>query len=53
VIRHEALVNLALAALPVNVLCPYDIQLGTGLITSVERTHPELTRGGRRGPSSS
>jgi anti-sigma regulatory factor (Ser/Thr protein kinase) len=53
VIRHEALVNLALAELPVNVLCPYDIRLGTGLIASVERTHPELTQGGRRWPSSS
>ena len=53
VIRHEALVNLALADVPVNVLCPYDIQLGTGLIAGVERTHPELTRGGRRWPSSS
>jgi anti-sigma regulatory factor (Ser/Thr protein kinase) len=54
VIRHEALVNLALAALPVNVLCPYDIQLGTGLIASVQHTHPELTHGGgRRWPSSS
>jgi anti-sigma regulatory factor (Ser/Thr protein kinase) len=53
VIRHEALVNVALAALPVNVLCPYDIRLGTGLIASVERTHPELARGGRRWPSSS
>jgi anti-sigma regulatory factor (Ser/Thr protein kinase) len=53
VIRHEALVNLALAALPVNVLCPYDIQLGTGLIAGVERTHPELSQGTRRWPSSS
>jgi anti-sigma regulatory factor (Ser/Thr protein kinase) len=53
VIRHEALVNLALAELPVNVLCPYDIQLGTELIASVERTHPELAQGGRRWPSSS
>jgi anti-sigma regulatory factor (Ser/Thr protein kinase) len=53
VIRHEALVNLALAALPVNVLCPYDIQLGTGLMASVERTHPELRQGTRRWPSSS
>jgi anti-sigma regulatory factor (Ser/Thr protein kinase) len=53
VIRHEALVNLALAELPVNVLCPYDIQLGTELIASVERTHPELDQGGRRWPSSS
>lgn len=53
VIRHEALVNLALSALPVNVLCPYDIQLGAGLIASVERTHPELSHGARRWPSSS
>jgi anti-sigma regulatory factor (Ser/Thr protein kinase) len=51
VIRHEALVNLALADVPMTVLCPYDIRLGTGLIASVERTHPELTRDGRRGPS--
>ena len=51
VIRHEALVNLALAALPVNVLCPYDVQLGTGLIASVGRTHPALIQGGRRWPS--
>ena len=53
VVRHEALVNLALAALPVTVLCPYGIQLGTELIASVQRTHPELTQGGRRWPSSS
>jgi anti-sigma regulatory factor (Ser/Thr protein kinase) len=53
VIRHEALVNLALAGLPVNVLCPYDIQLGTELIAGVEHTHPELTQSGRRWPSSS
>jgi anti-sigma regulatory factor (Ser/Thr protein kinase) len=53
VIRHEALVNLALADVPVNVLCPYDMRLETGLIASVERTHPELTQGGRRWPSSS
>lgn len=53
VIRHEALVNLALADVPVSVLCPYDMRLGTGLIASVERTHPALVRDGRRGPSSS
>jgi anti-sigma regulatory factor (Ser/Thr protein kinase) len=52
VIRHEALVNLALADVPVNVLCPYDMRLGAGLMANVERTHPELTRDGRRGPSS-
>ena len=48
VIRHEALVNLALADVPVNVLCTYDIRLGTELIANVERTHPELTQGGQR-----
>jgi anti-sigma regulatory factor (Ser/Thr protein kinase) len=53
VIRHEALVNLALDQLPVNLLCPYDLQLGTGLIASAERTHPELSQGARRWPSSS
>ena len=51
VIRHEALVNLALAELPVNVLCPYDTRLGTELIASVERTHPEFTQGSRRWPT--
>jgi anti-sigma regulatory factor (Ser/Thr protein kinase) len=53
VIRHEALVNLALADVPVSVLCPYDLRLGTGLIASVGRTHPALSRDGRRWPSSS
>jgi anti-sigma regulatory factor (Ser/Thr protein kinase) len=53
VIRHEALVNLALAGMPVSVLCPYDVRLGTELILSVERTHPALAGGGRRWPSSS
>jgi anti-sigma regulatory factor (Ser/Thr protein kinase) len=52
VIRHEALVNLALADVPLSVLCPYDMRLGAGLMASVERTHPALIRGGRRGPSS-
>jgi hypothetical protein len=51
VIRHEALVNLALAALPVHVLCPYDIQFGTGLIASVERTHPNSPRAAGAGPA--
>jgi MEDS: MEthanogen/methylotroph, DcmR Sensory domain len=50
VIRHEALVNLALANMPVSMLCPYDIRLGTELIASVERTHPALAEAGRRWP---
>lgn len=53
VIRHEALVNLALADMPVSMLCPYDVRLGTELIASVERTHPVLAEAGRRWPSSS
>ena len=53
VIRHEALVNLVLADVPVSVLCPYDMRLGTGLIASVERTHPALIQSGRRWASSS
>jgi anti-sigma regulatory factor (Ser/Thr protein kinase) len=53
VIRHEALVNLALADMPVSVLCPYDVRRGTGLIAGVERTHPALAGAGRRWPSSS
>jgi anti-sigma regulatory factor (Ser/Thr protein kinase) len=53
VIRHEALVNLALADTPVSLLCPYDVRLGAGLMASVERTHPALAGGGRRRASSS
>jgi anti-sigma regulatory factor (Ser/Thr protein kinase) len=53
VIRHEALVNLALADVPVSVLCPYDLRLGTELVANVERTHPALIQDGRRWPSSS
>lgn len=53
VVRHEALVNLALADMPVSVLCPYDVRLGTELTISMERTHPALTGDGRRWRSSS
>jgi anti-sigma regulatory factor (Ser/Thr protein kinase) len=38
--------------MPVRVLCPYDVRLGTGLIANVERTHPALIQDGRRWPSS-
>src|ERR1700748_101881 len=53
VIRHEALVNLALADMAVSVLCPYDVRLGPDLIASVKRTHPALAGSGRRRASSS
>jgi anti-sigma regulatory factor (Ser/Thr protein kinase) len=47
VIRHEALVNLAFAAGPVRMLCPYAAGLGGELISCAERTHPVVVRGGR------
>jgi anti-sigma regulatory factor (Ser/Thr protein kinase) len=53
VIRHEALINLALADVPVHLLCPYDNRPGNVLIGSVLRTHPEVSQGGRRWPSRS
>lgn len=53
VIRHEALLNLALAELPVRLLCPYNVQLGPELLASVAHTHPELRKDGLRWPSAS
>jgi anti-sigma regulatory factor (Ser/Thr protein kinase) len=42
-LRHEALLNLALAHRPVSVLCPYDAEhLDPELLDGVERTHPQL-----------
>src|SRR5215472_1331182 len=52
-IRHEALVNLALAGSPAAVLCAYDLRLDAGTITGAERTHPVMIRNGRRRPSAS
>jgi anti-sigma regulatory factor (Ser/Thr protein kinase) len=49
-IRHEALINLAFAAAPVRVLCPYDTGLlAPRIIASAGRTHPVIaTEQGRR-----
>ncbi len=47
VIRHEALVNLALAGTHASVLCAYDARLPSGSLASAERVHPLLVRGGR------
>jgi anti-sigma regulatory factor (Ser/Thr protein kinase) len=47
VIRHEALLNLALAGEPVCVLCPYDVGLGAELVAAAESTHPMAIRDGR------
>lgn len=45
--RHEALVNLAFADVPVTILCPYDTTgLDPAVLADAERTHPHLTAGG-------
>jgi anti-sigma regulatory factor (Ser/Thr protein kinase) len=42
-LRHEALLNVALADRPVSVLCPFDSEhLGAELIAGAELTHPHL-----------
>jgi anti-sigma regulatory factor (Ser/Thr protein kinase) len=46
VIRHEALVNLALAGTPAAVLCAYDLRLDAGTILGAQRTHPVMIRDG-------
>ena len=41
--RHEALINLAFAGVPVTILCPYDVnELPGGVLADAERTHPVL-----------
>jgi anti-sigma regulatory factor (Ser/Thr protein kinase) len=51
VLRHEALLNVALAAAPVRMLCSYDSRLPPELIACAEATHPVISPGGRFGPS--
>jgi anti-sigma regulatory factor (Ser/Thr protein kinase) len=44
--RHEALINLAFADVPVTILCPYDTSgLHPSILADVERTHPQLLCG--------
>jgi anti-sigma regulatory factor (Ser/Thr protein kinase) len=51
-VRHEALVNVAFAATPVIMLCPYDTgQLAPGITASVGRTHPVIRTSGGFQPS--
>lgn len=52
VFRHEALLNVALAGVPVHVLCPYDTTLPARMISCAEATHPVITSGGGWRPSS-
>jgi len=45
-IRHEALLNLALATYTMTVLCPYDSRLIAKALASTDRTHPDLVSDG-------
>jgi anti-sigma regulatory factor (Ser/Thr protein kinase) len=50
--RHEALINLVFAGLPVTILCPYDFGgLSLATLADAERTHPVLWEIGDRRPS--
>jgi anti-sigma regulatory factor (Ser/Thr protein kinase) len=50
--RHEALINLAFAGIPVTILCPYDTEsLPRDVLADAERTHPVLWAGGRESAS--
>lgn len=52
-IRHEALINLAFAAMPVRILCTYDsARLHPSVMRSAMATHPLLVRDGHAAPSS-
>jgi anti-sigma regulatory factor (Ser/Thr protein kinase) len=51
VLRHEGLLNLALADRPATVLCAYDARLGPGALTGAERVHPLLFQHGQWQPS--
>jgi anti-sigma regulatory factor (Ser/Thr protein kinase) len=51
VIRHEALMNLALAQSQVRLLCLYHTELAAELISCAEATHPLVARDGHWQPS--
>jgi anti-sigma regulatory factor (Ser/Thr protein kinase) len=46
-LRHEALLNLALAHEQASVLCAYHHSLPAGVLAGAERTHPMVMRDGR------
>jgi anti-sigma regulatory factor (Ser/Thr protein kinase) len=51
-VHHEALLNLAFAAQPICILCPYDAaRLGRAALSQAEQTHPLVLAGGRLEPS--
>ena len=48
--RHEALINLAFAEMPVTILCPYDAAgLPPSVISTAERSHPAVLGNGHWG----
>jgi len=50
--RHEALMNLAFAASPATIVCPYDAGgLAPSVVGGAERTHPGFLRNGRTQPA--
>jgi anti-sigma regulatory factor (Ser/Thr protein kinase) len=52
VMKHEALVQLAVGAPGAEILCPYDAsRLSPALVDGACRTHPEILEGGHRRPS--
>ena len=53
VMKHEALIELALGTADAEILCPYDAAgLGPALIDCACHAHPEIFERGRRRPSS-
>jgi anti-sigma regulatory factor (Ser/Thr protein kinase) len=52
--RHEAVLNVAFADLPLTFICPYDARaLPPGIIEHAQSTHPEILHGATRSSSSS
>lgn len=50
--KHEALVNLAFAGTPANILCPYDqARLPASVLSDAEHTHPVIVALGDSKPS--
>jgi anti-sigma regulatory factor (Ser/Thr protein kinase) len=46
--RHESVLNVAFAGLPLSLICPYDArELPAQILQHAECTHPELVRGDR------
>jgi anti-sigma regulatory factor (Ser/Thr protein kinase) len=53
VMKHEALVQLAVGPADAEIMCPYNVaELGPGLIAGACHAHPEIFERGRRRPSS-